>query len=70
MALRMRRDWKPWSAPNEIDIRTARLLTLQAAQRADLNQDFRAEASIAKLVASEAAGRVVDRVMQIFGDTG
>jgi alkylation response protein AidB-like acyl-CoA dehydrogenase len=55
---------------NEIDIRTARLLTLQAAQRADRNQDFRTEASIAKLVATEAAGRVVDRAMQIFGGYG
>jgi acyl-CoA dehydrogenase len=55
---------------NEIDIRTARLLTLQAAQRADRNQDFRTEASIAKLVATEGAGRVVDRAMQIFGGYG
>ena len=55
---------------NEIDIRTARLLTLQAAQRADQNLDFRTEASIAKLVATEAAGRVVDRAMQIFGGYG
>jgi alkylation response protein AidB-like acyl-CoA dehydrogenase len=55
---------------NEIDIRTARLLTLQAAQRADQNLDFRTEASIAKLFATEAAGRVVDRAMQIFGGYG
>lgn len=55
---------------NEIDIRSARLFTLQAAQRADRGQDFRTEASIAKLVATEAAGRVVDRSMQIFGGLG
>ena len=55
---------------NEIDIRTARWLTLDAAARAERGEPFRTEAAMAKLVASEAGGRVVDRVMQIHGGYG
>ena len=55
---------------NELDIRTSRWLTLDAAQRADKGLGFRKEAAMAKLVASEAAGRVVDRAMQIHGGYG
>ncbi len=55
---------------NEIDIRTSRWLTLAAADRAERGQPFRTEAAMAKLVASEAGGRVVDRSMQIHGGYG
>ena len=55
---------------NEIDIRTSRWLTLEAAAKAHRGEAFRKEAAIAKLVASEAAGRVVDRAMQIHGGMG
>jgi len=55
---------------NEIDIRTATWLTLDAAGKADRGESFRTEAALAKLVASEAGGRVVDRSMQIFGGYG
>jgi acyl-CoA dehydrogenase len=55
---------------NEIDIRHARWMILDAAFRCDRRQPFRTEAAIAKLVASEAAGRVVDRCIQIFGGHG
>lgn len=55
---------------NEIDIRTSRWLTLAAADLADKNKPFRTEAAMAKLVASEAGGRVVDRAMQIHGGYG
>jgi acyl-CoA dehydrogenase len=55
---------------NEIDLRSARWLTLEAAAKADRGEPFRAEAAIAKLVASEASGRVVDRAMQIHGGYG
>ena len=55
---------------NEIDIRHARWCILEAAQRADRNERFRTEAAMAKLVASEGAGRVVDRAMQIHGGMG
>jgi acyl-CoA dehydrogenase len=55
---------------NEIDIRTSTWLTLEAAARADRGESYRKEAAIAKLVATEAGGRVVDRCMQIFGGYG
>jgi acyl-CoA dehydrogenase len=55
---------------NEIDIRTSLWLTLAAAQKADRGEPFRTDAAMAKLVASEAGGRVVDRAMQIHGGYG
>ena len=55
---------------NELDLRQATWMTLAAASRADKGEPFRMEAGLAKLVASEAAGRVVDRSMQIFGGYG
>ncbi len=56
---------------NEIDIRHARWSVLEAAQKADIpGSQFRTEAAIAKLVATEAASRVVDRSMQIHGGVG
>lgn len=55
---------------NEIDIRTSRWLTLAAAHKANRNEPYRTEAAMAKLVASEAGGRVVDRAMQIHGGYG
>jgi alkylation response protein AidB-like acyl-CoA dehydrogenase len=55
---------------NEIDIRTSRWLTLEAAHRAERGDDFRKEAAMAKLVATEAGGRVVDRCIQMFGGYG
>jgi acyl-CoA dehydrogenase len=55
---------------NEIDIRTSTSLTLAAAEKADRGESFRLEAAMAKLVASEAAGRVVDRAIQIHGGYG
>lgn len=55
---------------NEIDIKQATWLTLEAAARADRGDSFRKEAAMAKLVASEAGGRVVDRCIQMFGGYG
>ncbi|MGI9643078.1 MAG: acyl-CoA dehydrogenase family protein, partial [Acidimicrobiia bacterium] len=55
---------------NEMDIRTSRWLTLDAAAKAERGEPFRTEAAMAKLSASEAGGRVVDRCMQIFGGYG
>lgn len=55
---------------NEIDIRTARYFTLEAAEKARQKQPFRTEAAMAKLIASEGGGRVVDRSMQILGGMG
>jgi len=55
---------------NEIDLRSATLITLDAAQRADSGRPFRTEVAVAKIVATEAAGRVVDRAIQIHGGYG
>ncbi len=55
---------------NEIDIKQSRWMTLEAASRADNGESFRKEAAMAKLVASEAGSRVVDRCMQIHGGYG
>ena len=55
---------------NEIDIRQARWAILDAAARADRGDSFRTESAIAKLVASEAGFRVIDRSMQIHGGLG
>jgi alkylation response protein AidB-like acyl-CoA dehydrogenase len=55
---------------NEIDIENARWLTLVAADRAERGEDFRKQAAMAKLVATEGGSRVVDRCMQIFGGYG
>lgn len=55
---------------NEIDIRTARWLTLAAAQKADSGKPFRFETAMAKVTATEAVGRVVDRAIQIHGGLG
>jgi alkylation response protein AidB-like acyl-CoA dehydrogenase len=55
---------------NEIDIRAARLLVLDAAAKSDKGLPFRTESAIAKLVCSENAFKVVDRSMQIHGGLG
>lgn len=55
---------------NEMDLRGATMLTLDAASRADHGQPFRTAAAIAKITASESAARVVDRSMQIHGGYG
>lgn len=55
---------------NEIDIRTARWATLDAACKAKRGEPFRTEAAMAKLLATEGASRVVDRAMQIHGGYG
>ena len=55
---------------NEIDLRQAKWMVLDAAAKADRGEPYRTESAIAKLVASEASGRVVDRSMQIHGGLG
>ena len=57
-------------ADSEVDLRAARLLVYQAAWNGDLGRDIKIDSSVAKLFATEAAGRVVDRCMQIFGGMG
>jgi acyl-CoA dehydrogenase len=57
-------------ADSEIELRAARLLVYQAAWKADLGRDFKTDASIAKVYATETAGRVVDRAIQVLGGLG
>jgi acyl-CoA dehydrogenase len=55
-----------------VDLDAARLLVLRAAHRRDTAPDARVtiEVSIAKLGATEAAQRVIDRAVQLFGGRG
>ena len=58
-------------ADSEIELRAARLLTWQAAWIGDLGRgDLKIASSIAKVTATETAGRVVDRAIQILGGLG
>lgn len=55
---------------NQVDIESAYWITLYAAHKAHNNEPFRKEAAMAKLVATEAGWRVIDRALQIHGGYG
>lgn len=57
-------------ADSEMEIRAARLLVYEAAWLGDMGRNFKVESSIAKVMATETAGRVVDRCIQMFGGLG
>lgn len=60
-------------ADSLVDLHAARLVTYEAAAAHDRGDDLKslhARCSIAKLFASEAAFRVADRAVQIFGGRG
>lgn len=60
-------------ADSVLDLHAARLLTYEAASAHDRGDDLKAlhaRCSMAKLFASEAAFRVADRAVQIFGGRG
>ena len=58
-------------ADSEMELRAARLLTWQAAWIADSGRgDLKVASSIAKVTATETAGRVVDRAIQVLGGLG
>lgn len=60
-------------ADSVTDLWAARLMTYETAAAHDREDDVKAlhtRCSVAKLFASEAAGRVADRVQQIFGGRG
>ncbi len=56
-----------------VDLHAARLVTYEAAEAHDRGLDLKilhARCSVAKLLASEATGRIADRAVQIFGGRG
>jgi len=60
-------------ADSVTDLWASRLITFETAQAHDRGEDVKslhARCSVAKLFASEAAGRVADRTLQIFGGRG
>ena len=57
-------------ADSRVDLDAAWLLALRAARLLDAGDRAAAETSMAKLFASEACGRVVDRAVQIHGGYG
>ena len=57
-------------ADSKTELEAARLLTLRAAQMKESGVAFSPEAAMAKLFASEAAGRICDRGVQIHGGYG
>jgi alkylation response protein AidB-like acyl-CoA dehydrogenase len=57
-------------ADTKTELDAARLLTLRAAWLKESGKMFSKEAAMAKLYASEAAGRAVDRCLQVHGGYG
>lgn len=57
-------------ADSALEIHSARLVTYNAARCKSQNKPFLVESSMAKLMASEMATRVVDRAIQIHGGMG
>ncbi|MCS4294933.1 acyl-CoA dehydrogenase [Comamonas sp. BIGb0152] len=57
-------------AESNTEVHAARALVLETARKRDDGQDVTMEASMCKLFASEACGRVADRAVQIFGGSG
>jgi alkylation response protein AidB-like acyl-CoA dehydrogenase len=57
-------------ADSKTELDAARLLALRAAQRKEAGVSFSQEAAMAKLFASEAAGRICDRCLQVHGGYG
>ena len=57
-------------ADSEIEIYAAECMLADAARRADAGENVLRKAAAAKVFASEMCGRVVDRVVQIYGGAG
>jgi acyl-CoA dehydrogenase len=57
-------------ADSEIEIYAAECMLEDAAARADAGENILRKAAAAKVFASEMCGRVVDRVVQIYGGAG
>ena len=57
-------------ADSRVDLDAAWLLMLRAARALDNGERASSETSMAKLFATEACGRVVDRMLQLHGGNG
>ncbi|MCC6526717.1 MAG: acyl-CoA dehydrogenase family protein [Polyangiaceae bacterium] len=57
-------------ADSRTELDAARLLVLRAAELKERGMPFSAEAAMAKVFASEAAGRICDRALQVHGGYG
>lgn len=57
-------------ADSEMELQAARMLIYKAAATAEEGGDLRYFSSIAKVTATETAGRVIDRCLQMFGALG
>jgi acyl-CoA dehydrogenase len=57
-------------ADSATELEAARALLAQVARRVDAGKARRREASMAKLFATEVAGRVADRMLQVHGGAG
>lgn len=57
-------------ADSKVEIEVARAMILQTARKRDAGLDVTMDVSICKYYATEMSGRVVDRVVQIFGGQG
>jgi acyl-CoA dehydrogenase len=54
----------------KVEISAARALILETARKRDRGEDVTMDVSMCKYYASEMAGRVADRVVQVFGGAG
>lgn len=57
-------------AESDIEIYASTAMLEDAARRADGGENVRRKAAAAKVFASEACGRIVDRVVQVYGGAG
>jgi acyl-CoA dehydrogenase len=57
-------------ADSQIDLQAARLMTWQVAALMDTGLPVKHESAMAKVFVSEAAGRIVDRAVQLMGARG
>ncbi|NQV21104.1 MAG: acyl-CoA dehydrogenase family protein, partial [Rhodospirillales bacterium] len=57
-------------ADSKAEIYAARTMVMDCARRRDGGEDIGTEAACCKMYASEMAGRVADRAVQIFGGSG
>lgn len=57
-------------ADSNTELHAARALVLETARKRDAGEDVTMEASMCKMFASEAACRIADRAVQVFGGAG